>query len=142
MVGRIKYASDVAAPVDVAFSYVDNHIVHSESHDVGAVFETTIPVGPWSYRLDTEVTEYRRNAVIALTGRNLGMTCTFRFDQLGCGRSILTLEVDYPARTGVSGFLTNKFVGAFGNTAVRRTENRLRQGIERYHGLDPVGRIG
>ncbi|NUS45571.1 MAG: SRPBCC family protein [Mycobacteriaceae bacterium] len=150
--GRIRYASDVAAPVDVAFSYVENYRfipqwlawvsqlepTGSSDQGLGAVFRTAAQCGPWHWTFETEVTEYRRNVVFALTSRHtLGGTHTIRFDRLGCGRSVLTHEMDLRHHW----YLANRLATSMANTVVRRTEQRLRTGIEQYHGHDPVARI-
>lgn len=154
--GQIKYSSDVAAPVDIAFSYVDNYVFVPDwlfgvsrfeptgdlDQGLGAVFETSAQFGPFRHNFETEVTAYQRNVTIGLTGRSgMAGTLTFHFDQLGCGRSILAAELDFEPPRGISGRLTDKLVAAFGNTAVRHTESRLRKGIEQYHGHALVGRI-
>lgn len=157
--GRMRYSSDVAVPVDIAFAYVDNYVFVpdwlfgvSRFEPVGdchrgldAVFETSIPIGPWQYTFDTRITEYRRDVVIALSGRGIG-TQTFRFDPLGCGRSILTMEIDYDPPWFVAGKLAKtlgagKLAKALGAKAIRRTESRLRRGMEQHHGLNLVSRI-
>lgn len=154
--GRVRYSSDVAAPLDVVFSYVDNYAfvpdwlfgvsrfepIGNLDRGLGAVFETSIPLGLWTWTFETEVTEYRRNHVIALTGRHRMVgTHTFRFERLGISRSIVTLEIDYPRGPGIFAMVADKCVTTFGDAAIRRTEAELRKGIELHHGLDPVGRI-
>lgn len=81
--GRIRYASDVGAPVEVAFTYTDNHLfvpdwmfgiaafepVGEAGHGQGAVYAATFRLGLWHPTVDCEITEYRRNAVIGYTLR-------------------------------------------------------------------------
>jgi hypothetical protein len=150
VVGRTRYSSDVAVPVDIAFAYVDNYVFVpdwlvgvSRFEPVGdccrgmdAVFETTMPFGPWHYTFDTRITEYRRDAVIAMSGRGIG-TRTFRFDPLGCGRSVLTMEFDYEPPW----FVADKLAKTLVAKAIRRTESRLKRGLEHHHGLNLVSRI-
>jgi hypothetical protein len=146
--GRVRYASDVAAPVDIAFSYLENHAFVPEwlfgvsrfepvgtERGLGAVFHTCIPIGPWSYRFHTRIVEYRPDAVLGLTGPGIG-TQTFRVDPLGCGRSVLTIEIDYQPPW----FVAARLAELFGRAALHRTESRLRRGIERQHGRNPAGR--
>jgi hypothetical protein len=109
---------------------------------LGAIFETSIPIGLWTWNFETEVTEYRRDAVIALTSRHRKSgTFSLTFDQLGRSRSIVTMEVDYERAPGVTGYLTDKFVATFGDSAIKHTEARLRKRIELHHGINSVGRI-
>ncbi|WP_067695385.1 SRPBCC family protein [Nocardia jejuensis] len=81
--GHIKYASDVGAPVEVAFTYTDNHQfvpdwafgvgafepVGDIDHGSGAVFAAMLRVGLWHPTIECEITDYRRNAVIEYTLR-------------------------------------------------------------------------
>ncbi|MGQ4597894.1 SRPBCC family protein [Nocardia sp. R6R-6] len=151
--GHIKYASDVGAPVEVAFNYTDNHLFVPEwmfgitdfvpigdvDRGLGAVFETSARLGLCRPSSTTcEITEYRRNAVIGYTLRGrLSGTLTLRFDPLGYGRSVLTSEVEYDQLRRPVGRLVDAAV----KSALRRTESRLRMEIEQFHGTDLVGRI-
>ncbi|MET9029704.1 MULTISPECIES: SRPBCC family protein [Nocardia] len=154
--GHIKYASDVGAPVEVAFNYTDNHLfvpdwmfgiadfvpTGDQDRGLGAVFATTSRLALWQPTATCEITEYRRNAVIgyALRGHFSG-TLRLRFDPLGYGRSVLTSEAEYSPPRGVLGRLSAGLLDAAVRTALRRTESRLRREIEEFHGTDLVGRI-
>ncbi|MEV6068218.1 SRPBCC family protein [Nocardia sp. NPDC052001] len=81
--GHMKYACDVGAPVEVAFTYTDNHQfvpdwafavtafepLGDSDHGSGAIFGTTLRVGFWHPVIECEITDYRRNAVIEYTLR-------------------------------------------------------------------------
>ncbi|MRH86352.1 SRPBCC family protein [Nocardia sp. SYP-A9097] len=81
--GHMKYASDVGAPVEVAFTYTDNHQfvpdwafavaafepLGDSDHGSGAIFGATLRVGFWHPTIECEITDYRRNAVIEYTLR-------------------------------------------------------------------------
>ncbi|WP_327142909.1 SRPBCC family protein [Nocardia sp. NBC_01327] len=81
--GHMKYASDVGAPVEVAFTYTDNHQfvpdwafavaafepLGDSDHGAGTVFAATLRVGLWHPTVECEITDYRRNAVIEYTLR-------------------------------------------------------------------------
>ncbi|WP_063050314.1 SRPBCC family protein [Nocardia arthritidis] len=154
--GHIKYASDVGAPVEVAFSYTDNHLfvpdwmfgiadfvpTGDQDRGLGAVFATTTRLAIWQPTSTCEITEHRHNAVIGYTlrGRFSG-TLRLRFDPLGYGRSVLTSEAEYSPPRGVVGRLSTGMVDAAVKSALRRTEARLRREIEEFHGTDLVGRI-
>ncbi|MEU7763756.1 SRPBCC family protein [Nocardia sp. NPDC049190] len=154
--GRIKYASDVGAPVEVAFSYADNHLfvpdwmfgiarfvpTGEQNHGLGAVFATTACVALWRTTMTCEITEYRRNVVIGYTLRgHLSGTLTLRFDPLGYGRSVLTSEAEYGPPRGFVGRMSVGLVDSVVKSALRRTESQLRREIEEFHGTDLVGRI-
>ncbi|MBH0781207.1 SRPBCC family protein [Nocardia bovistercoris] len=154
--GHIKYASDVGAPVEVAFNYTDNHLFVPDwaygvatfepegelEHGLGAVYGTAVRLALWHPRITCEITEYRRNVVIGYTLRGrLSGTLTLRFDPLGYGRSVLTSEADYTAPSGILGKLCAGLLDSAVRRALRRTESRLRREIEEFHGTDLVGRI-
>ncbi|RMI34058.1 SRPBCC family protein [Nocardia stercoris] len=163
--GHIRYASDVGAPVEVAFTYTDNYLfvpdwmfaiaafepLGDAGHGPGAVYTATLQAGIWHPTVTCEITEYRNNAVIGYTvrGRRPGKaasarsgrplaTVTLRFDPLGPGSSMLTFEAGYPTR---SNRMPAAVTDSIARTAVRRTEQRLRRQIEDFHGTDLVGRI-
>ncbi|GAB2698070.1 SRPBCC family protein [Nocardia thraciensis] len=171
--GHIRYASDIGAPVEVAFAYAGNHMfvpdwmfgvaafepVGEPGHGPGMRFTATLRLPMWHPTVECEVTEYRHHAVIGFTLRRrrpgkvapahshpgppdsaLG-TLTLRFDPLGYGRSALTSEADYHSPTGFAGRLCGRLVDAVLHSAVRRSESRLRRGIEEFHDADLVGRI-
>ncbi|WP_040800115.1 SRPBCC family protein [Nocardia higoensis] len=155
--GHIKYASDVGAPVEVAFTYTDNHLfvpdwmfgvsafepIGDADQGIGAVFAATTRLILRPKRITCEITEHRRNAVLAYTlrGRRLRGTLTLRFDPLGYGRSVLTSEARYDDPRGLMGRMSAGLVDAAVRRAVRRTEAQLRREIEEFHGTDLVGRI-
>lgn len=165
--GHIRYASDVGAPVEVAFTYTDNHLfvpewmfgvatfepVGDAGHGPGAIYVATVRLGPWKIPLECEISDYRRNAVIGYTLRRRRpgkvapaqgaalATLTLRFDPLGYGRSVLTSEADYPPLRRPTGAITSGIVDKLVRTAVRRSESQLRREIEEFHGTDLVGRI-
>ncbi|MFI9507475.1 SRPBCC family protein [Nocardia sp. NPDC052566] len=154
--GHIKYASDVGAPVEVAFTYTDNHLFVPDwmfgvadfeptgdlDNGLGARFRTAARFALWHPTLECEITEYRRNVVIGYTLRGrLAGTLTLRFDPLGYGRSVLTSEAEYAAPRGLLGRVFAGVVDAAVKSALRRTESQLRREIEEFHGTDLVGRI-
>jgi hypothetical protein len=81
--GHIKYASDVGAPVEVAFAYTDNHLFVPDwmfgvatfeplgelGTGPGARYAAALQLGLWHPTVECEITEYRRNAVIGYTVR-------------------------------------------------------------------------
>ncbi|MFE3441648.1 SRPBCC family protein [Nocardia sp. NPDC059180] len=154
--GRIRYASDVGAPVEVAFTYTDNHLFVPDwmfgvaefepSGDIdcglGARYHTCARLALLRTTLTCEITEYRRNVVIGYTLRGrLSGTLTLRFDPLGYGRSVLTSEVEYTPPRGITGRMLAHPIESGVRSALRRTESRLRREIEQFHGTDLVGRI-
>ncbi|MFI5714840.1 SRPBCC family protein [Nocardia sp. NPDC051750] len=155
--GFIKYASDVTAPITVAFAYAGNPrtiphwLAYTEQitprgdieRGLGARYDIGLRLGLWRPVLHCEVTEHRQDAVLGytLTGGPLTACLTLRFDPLGRGRSVLTSELDYTGSRGFAAPLRDKPRNALLRTALRRTESRLRAAIEEVHGTDLVGRL-
>lgn len=155
--GFIKYASDVSAPITVAFAYADNPRAVPEwlagavavtprgeiDRGLGARYAIRFRLGPWRPVLNCEITEHRQDAVIGytLTGTPLNACLTLRFDPLGRGRSVLTTELDYTGSRGFAALWRDRPRNALLRTALRRTESRLRAAIEEVHGTDLVGRL-
>jgi hypothetical protein len=167
----MRYASDVGAPVQVAFTYADNHAfapdwmfgvttiepVGAAGPGLGAQYAATLRFGMWHLTLECEISEYRRDAVIGYTLRRRRPgkptpaeadppgatlgTLTLRFDPLGIGRSVLTCEADYRPPRGVLGRTCGRLIDAGAQAALRRSESQLRRAIEQFHGTDLVGRI-
>lgn len=155
--GFIKYASDVTAPITVAFAYANDARAMTEwlagaehvtpegdiDHGLGARYGIRFRFGTWHPVLNCEVTEHRQDAVIGYTlmGGPLNACLTLRFDPLGRGRSVLTSELDYKGSRGFAAPLRDRPRKALLRTALRRSEARLRAAIEELHGTDLVGRL-
>jgi|GEM_PF-4951838 len=168
--GHIRYASDVGAPVEIAFTYTDNAAFVPEwmvgiaafepagetGYGAGAVYDTTLRLGVWRPTVECEITQYRPNAVIGYTLRRRRPgkvapaqsnptqtwgTLTLRFDPLGYGRAALTSEIDYPTAHRLPGRLYATLVHSTLRWMLRRSESQLRRAIEEFHGTDVVGRI-
>ncbi|MBO0855996.1 MAG: SRPBCC family protein [Nocardia sp.] len=165
--GHIKYACDVGAPPEVAFTYTDNHrfVPHwmfgisafepagESSHGPGTRYNARVGVGPWHRTMECEITEYRPNVVIGYSMRRRRSrrvtaeppaalaTLTLRFDPLGYGRSVLTSEADYRRGTGLPARLATRAIELIIRTMMHRSESRLRREIEQFHGANTVGRL-
>ncbi|MGW1739629.1 SRPBCC family protein [Nocardia sp. NPDC001965] len=155
--GFIKYASDVTAPITVAFAYADNPLSipnwmagateitrqGDPERGIGARYEIRYRLGPWRPVLHCEIAEHRQDAVLGylLTGGLLSAQLTLRFDPLGRGRSVLTTELDYPSSRGITAILRDRPRDALLRRVLRRSESRLRRAIEEFHGTDLVGRL-
>jgi hypothetical protein len=168
--GHIKYASDVGAPVEVAFTYTDTSMFVPEwmvgiatfepsgdtGYGVGSIYEATLRLGVWHPTVECEITRYRPNAVIGYTLRRRRSgkaapadpaepatpwgTMTLHFDPLGYGRTVLTSEIEYETAR-IPGRMCVAAVHSTLRWTLRRTESQLRRAIEEFHGTDLVGRI-
>ncbi|MBF6176462.1 SRPBCC family protein [Nocardia blacklockiae] len=109
--GHIRYASDVGAPVEVAFTYTDNHVcvpdwmfgvaafepVGETGPGPGALFTVTVRLGLWRSTVECVITEYRRNAVIGYTlrRRRPGKVAPARSDSEPPGAALGTLTLRF-----------------------------------------------
>lgn len=154
--GYIRYASDVSAPVDVAFSYADNYRfvpvwlagvdTFTADGDTdrgrGATFVATSGVPLWHPSRRCEITNYRRDEIIEYYWHTRGSpTLTLRFGPLGPGRSVLTCQVDYQTPSGTIAGISTQVARSIWRKALRRSLGRLRTAIEDSHGNKRVGRI-
>ncbi|MQY22932.1 SRPBCC family protein [Nocardia macrotermitis] len=167
--GHIKYASDVGAPVEVAFTYTDTPMFVPEwmvgiatfepaqesGYGAGAVYLATLRLGVWHPTVECEITRYRPNAVIGYTLRRhrSGKAVPADSDpmQPPAGWGTLTLHFDplgYGRTVLTSEIeypqahrLPGRMCAALVRWTLRRTESQLRRAIEEFHGTDLVGRI-
>lgn len=154
--GYIRYASDVSAPVDVAFNYADNYrsvpvwlagvssFTADGDTDRGReatfVAKTGIPL--WHPSLRCKITEHRRDEIIEYSWHTRGSpTLTLRFGPLGPSRSVLTCQVDYQMPAGAIAGIPNQVARSIWRKTLRRSLGRLRTAIEDSHGNDRVRRI-
>ena len=154
--GYIRYASDVSAPVDVAFSYADNYrfvpvwlagvssfATDGDTHrGRGATFVAKTGFPLWHPSLRCEITEHRRDEIIEYSWQTRGSpTLTLRFGPLGPSRSVLTCQVDYQMPSGAVARIPNQVTRSIWHKALRHSSSRLRTAIEDSHGNDRVRRI-
>lgn len=154
--GFIRNASDVTAPITVAFAYADDPLTipgwmagadeifrqGDPERGVGARYGIKCGLGPWRPVLHCEITEHRQDAVLGYTlSGPLSARLTLRFDPLGRGCSVLTCELDYADSQGFAAVLRERPRETVLRTALRHSASRLRRAIEEFHGTDLVGRL-
>ncbi|SLH75871.1 Uncharacterised protein [Mycobacteroides abscessus subsp. abscessus] len=144
--GHIKYASDVGAPVEVAFTYTDNHLFVPDwmfgvsafeptgetEQGLGARYATTVRLAVWQTRLSCEITEYRRNAVLGDADPALRPT---RVRQVGPDVGSGLLRTARPVRPDVRGL--GGIRGATGTAAHRVAIAKGDRRIPRYRSCRP-----
>lgn len=153
--GEVTHSASAAVPVETAFGYVDNyrHVpdwmfgvskfepVGELDSGLGAVFGTSITLGPKTLHITTEVTEFEQNRLIALTSRKgLQNTVHMLFEPEGPDRTKLTMSIEYKVPGGFAGKALGKIIDAFIGPGLRYTESHLRKGIEAFGASGSVGR--
>lgn len=143
--GNIKHTADVAVPVKAAFDYIDNYRnvpswmfgiskfepVGDKERGLGAVFDSSIVLGPKTLHITTEVTDYIENELIALTSiKGLESTVTILLKGKDAETTELTMEIGYKVPGGFAGKALGKIIEAFIGPGVRYTESHLRREIE------------
>ena len=152
--GDITHSATAAVPVETAFEYVDNHRnvpkwmfgvskfdpVGELDHGLGAVFDTSITLGPKTLHIRTEVTEHEENRLIALTSRKgLESTVNLRFEPVDASTTKLTMSIGYKLPGGIAGKALGKVIDAFVGPGLRYTEKHLRHEIEEFGAAGGVG---
>ena len=153
--GDITHSATAAVPVDVAFAYVDNYRnvpkwmfgvskfepVGELDQGLGAVFNTSITLGPTTLHIRTEVTEFEQDRLIALTSRKgLESTVNLQFAPDGESKTTLTMSIGYKLPGGIAGKALGKIIDAFVGPGLRYTESHLRREIEHFGQSGSVGR--
>ena len=132
------------APVDVAFTYLDDYrevptwmfgvedfkVVSEKDHGLGSEFEATLNLG---IKLHTRIrcTEWEQNRVIGMDSvKGFKVRSRWYFDEEGPGRTKVTAKVTYELPFGPAGRAMGKVVGPAVQRAVGHSAETLIRNIE------------
>jgi uncharacterized membrane protein len=153
--GRVEHTIEVAAPVEVAFEYVDDYRnvpkwffgvskfvpVGERDRGLGAVFDMAITLGPKTLHIRSEVVEYEENRIIASKSiRGLESTMTFGFEPESDKVAKLSAELTYKVPGGMAGRALGRILDFFISPGVRYTESQVRSRIEAFYSAGSGGR--
>jgi uncharacterized membrane protein len=141
----IHHEGSCAAPVDVAFAYLDDYRnatkwmfglarfepVGDKDRGVGAVFEGTFHVRPVKLASTIEVTEWEQNTTIAfesIKGFRIWSTWTFR--ESGPAHTTIDVVFSYELPGGLAGRALGKALEPIVAVSVRHSDEALRREIE------------
>jgi uncharacterized membrane protein len=143
---EIHHEAYCAAPLEVAFGYVDDYRtatnwmfgltsfepVGETSHGLGAVFDATFAVKPVKLSSVIEVTEWVRDQVVAFDSVDgFSNDSVWRFSAAGPTRTKIEIRFRYQLPGGVGGRVLGKALGPIAALGIRHTDEALCRGIER-----------
>jgi uncharacterized membrane protein len=144
----IHYEGSCAAPVDVAFGYVDDYRnatkwmfglsefapVGDKEHGLGAVFRGTFHVKPVKLHSTVECTDWKQDEVIAfesIKGFKNSSIWTFTAD--GPAHTKVSVHFSYELPGGLAGRAMGKALEPIVAVSVRHSDEALRKQIEELH---------
>jgi uncharacterized membrane protein len=144
----IHHEGTCAAPVEVAFAYLDDYRnasdwmfglarfepVGDKERGVGAVFDGTFQVKPVKLSSTIEVTEWRENEIIAFESiKGFRNWSTWRFFADGPEATRIVVSFSYELPGGVAGRALGKVLEPIVALTVRHSDEALRREIEARH---------
>jgi uncharacterized membrane protein len=141
----IHHEGSCAAPVDVAFAYLDDYRhattwmfglhefapVGAKDQGLGAVFEGTFQVKPVKLRSTIKVTQWEQNKVIAFESiKGFRNWSTWEFHAGGPERTTIRVTFSYELPGGLAGRALGKALEPIVAVSVRHSDEALRREIE------------
>ncbi|MCD5421074.1 MULTISPECIES: SRPBCC family protein [Rhodococcus] len=137
---HVRHSAVADIPIDLAFSYVDDYRnvpdwmfgvarfqpVGEQVSGLGAVYDSTMRIGPKDLDSRVEVVEWERNRVIVLDSiAGFRAASSWTFTDLG---DATRLDVDFGYRLpgGIAGRTLGMLIEPIVGTAIRQTEHALR----------------
>lgn len=137
---HVRHSAVADIPVATAFSYVDDHRhvpdwmfgvtrfepVGKQLNGLGAVYDTTMRIGPKNLDSRLEVVEWEHHRKIALESvAGMRTASSWTFDEVG-GGTRLTVDFGYELPGGLAGRALAMLIEPLVGTAIRQTEHSLR----------------
>jgi uncharacterized membrane protein len=144
----IHYEGSCAAPVEVAFAYVDDYRNATKwmfglaefapegdkDHGQGAVFNGTFSVKPVKLHSTVECTDWKQDELIAFTSiKGFRNTSVWRFTPDGSERTKVDVTFSYELPGGIAGRALGKVLEPIVAVSVRHSDEALRKQIEEQY---------
>jgi uncharacterized membrane protein len=141
----IHHEGTCAAPLDVAFAYLDDYRnattwmfglstfepVGDKDHGLDAVFDGTFAVKPVKLSSRIRVTEWEENKVIAFESiKGFKNWSTWRFESTGPEQTRIDVTFSYELPGGLAGRALSKVLEPIVAVSVRHSDEALRREIE------------
>jgi hypothetical protein len=141
----IHHEGHCAAPVSVAFAYLDDYRnatdwmfglakfgpVGAQDHGLGATFDGTFEVKPVKLSSTIEITEWEAESVIAFKSiKGFKNTSTWRFIPEGDEQTRFEIRFRYELPGGIAGKVLGRALEPVVALSVRRSDEALRKNIE------------
>jgi len=143
---HVRHSAVAAVAVDVAFDYIDDHRTVPEwmfgvtrfdpigdrTHGLGAVYDVTMRIGPKDLESRVEIVEWERDRSIVLSSvSGFRTSSSWRFTTVDDEQTRLDVDFAYGLPGGLAGLALGKLVEPVVGTAVRQTEQALRDRLGR-----------
>lgn len=137
---HVRHSAVADIPIDIAFDYVDDHRnvpdwmfgitrfqpVGNQLNGLGAVYDTTMRIGPKNLDSRVEVVAWERHRTIVLESiAGLRSASSWTFTDVGDGTR-LDVDFGYELPGGLAGRALGMLIEPIVGTAVRQTEQALR----------------
>ena len=144
----IHHEGSCAAPVDVAFAYVDDYRNATEwmfglaafepngakDHGQGAVFNGTFQVKPIKLHSTVECTDWKQDELIAFTSiKGFKNSSVWRFVPTGPTSTKVQVDFTYEVPGGLAGRALGKALEPIVSMSVRHSDEALRKQIEKRY---------
>jgi uncharacterized membrane protein len=144
----IHHVASCAAPLDIAFAYIDDYRNTTSwmfglskfepegplDHGVGAVFHGTFAVPPVKLSSTVKVTGWEQDSLIAYESiKGFRNWSTWRMSADGPQRTTLDVKFSYELPGGLAGKALGRALEPIVALSIRHTEATLRREIEARH---------
>jgi len=145
---NIHHEGTCAAPVDVAFAYVDDYRNATKwmfglaeftpegdkDHGLGAVFNGTFQVKPIKLHSTVECTDWKQDELIAFEStKGFKNTSVWRFTSAGPETTKIEVQFSYDVPGGLAGRALGKALEPIVSLSIRHTDEALRKHIEQRY---------
>ncbi|MFI9626385.1 SRPBCC family protein [Streptomyces sp. NPDC052042] len=150
---EVCFTATCDAPLDFAFSYLDDYRnvleywhgmtsyrpVGELDHGLGAVFESTIRLGPSSQRSTIKNVHWEENVRVSYESiSGMRSTTSFLFREVSGNRSEVEIRIGFSLPGGMAGRALEKTLEPFISAAARNTAANISEKVSaRYAGRTP-----
>ncbi|MDT4916353.1 MAG: hypothetical protein QOH89_1053 [Pseudonocardiales bacterium] len=150
----IHHEGSCAAPVDVAFGYVDDYRnttkwmfglaeftpAGDKDHGLGAVFNGTFQVKPVKLHSTVECNDWKQDELIAFKSvTGFKNSSVWRFVADGPAKTKVLVHFNYELPGGIAGRALGKVLEPIVAMSIRHTDEALRKQIEAQYAKDTSG---
>jgi uncharacterized membrane protein len=144
----IHHEGSCAAPVDVAFAYVDDYRnatawmfglaefapAGDKDHGLGAVFNGTFQVKPVKLHSTVECTDWKQDELIAFESiKGFKNSSLWRFTSTGPATTKIEVQFTYEVPGGLAGRALGKALEPIVSMSIRHSDEALRKHIEQRY---------
>jgi uncharacterized membrane protein len=144
----IHHEGTCAAPIDVAFGYIDDYRNATtwmfglaefvpdgdKDHGLGAVFNGAFQVKPVKLHSTVECVDWKQDELIAFKSiKGFKNTSTWRFTSTGPATTKIAVQFSYDVPGGLAGKALGRVLEPIVSLSVRHSDEALRKHIEQLY---------